>query len=147
MARSHTPNIYAQGEVLAQQLDIPTEAPPSYSTAPLPAFGGALIAASSTTSQISAFKTAIATKRTGSVYLRPYTMAGQIDAVQMYLHGRNYLQSIVKDLPVQPPGAHASCRARLYDMQMSSTMVLAVVIPAITLCTFRRENLRLLYSR
>ena len=89
--------MFAQSEVLAQQLDIPTEAPPSYSAPSRPVIGSTV--GGTTASQILDLQTTITAKRQGSLYLRPLTVEGQIDTIQLLFFGRTYVQSILLDLP------------------------------------------------
>jgi hypothetical protein len=95
-----TPNMHTQGEVLAQELDIPTEPPPSYTATPQIPLGPA-VAGNTTNAQTSDLRAALTSKRQGSLYLRPYKAANQIDAVQLLHYGKTYLESILFDLPVQ----------------------------------------------
>ncbi|KIX08174.1 uncharacterized protein Z518_02830 [Rhinocladiella mackenziei CBS 650.93] len=95
--RPATPNMITQSEALAQQLDIPTEAPPSYSAASRPVTGSTM--GGPTASQTLDFQTTITAKRQGSLYLRPLTTEGQIDTIQLLFFGRTYIQSILLDLP------------------------------------------------
>lgn len=92
--------MHTQGEVLAQELDIPTEAPPSYTATPQIPLGPA-VAGTTTNAQTSELGAALTLKRQGSIYLRPYKAANQIDAVQLLHYGKTYLESILFDLPVQ----------------------------------------------
>jgi len=89
--------MFAQSEGLAQQLDIPTEAPPSYSAPARPMVGSTMGGA--TASQILGLQTALTAKRQGSLFLRPLTVEGQIDTIQLLFFGRTYVQSILLDLP------------------------------------------------
>lgn len=88
--------------MLAQQLDVPTEAPPQYSAAPtLPTnlVGGA--SGFIYEGQRTNLQNALTIRRQGALYLRPYTAEGQIDSIQLLFHAHTYLQSILLDLPPQ----------------------------------------------
>lgn len=92
--------MHTQGQVLAQELDIPTEAPPSYTATPQIPLGPA-VAGNTTIPPTADLQAALTSKRQGSLYLRPYKAANQIDAVQLLYYGKSFLESILLDLPVQ----------------------------------------------
>lgn len=97
----------AQGASVAEQLDIPTEAPPSYSSANTGIPRAALGTGAGTEAQAAQFETAITQKRQGSLYLRPFTAENQIDAVSVMFYGKTYVESLLLDFSVQP-AAHRS---------------------------------------
>lgn len=88
--------------MLAQQLNIPTEAPPQYSPPPLPPNLATNTSSFAYGIQSTNLKDALAVKRHGSLSLAPYTAEGQIDSIQLLFHGKTYIESILLDLPPQP---------------------------------------------
>jgi hypothetical protein len=95
-------------EDLAQQLNIPQDPPPSYTpNPPIPANLASGRVAGQFDSQLTTMTNALATRRQGSLFLRPYTAAGQIDSVQILYYGKTYLESIILDLGPAPQ-MHAS---------------------------------------
>jgi len=117
-------------EDLAQQLNIPQDPPPSYT--PNPPVPANLVSGRVTgqyDSQLTAMTTALATRKQGSLFLRPYTAAGQIDSVQILYYGKTYLESIILDLGPAPQ-MHASfskCRQQAAALMNSSTIVQKII--------------------
>ena len=78
---------------------MPTDAPPSYFSAPsLPV--GSITA--DIESRLAVFDSALRIKQQGALYLKPVTMQQQIDSVQIMFYGKTYLQSLVRDLAPEP---------------------------------------------
>jgi hypothetical protein len=90
----------SQREVLAEQLEIPTEPPPSYTTRPAPLTG--LVGISSVDQQVLDLETTLEQRRKGSLYLAPVTLAGQIDMVYLLCRGKSFVQSLLLDIPLRP---------------------------------------------
>lgn len=99
-----TPSTMAQGAGLANELDIPSEAPPSYAaTNPATFLGDEAMSEE----QAQQFETAIAQKRKGALYLRPFTAEGDVDAVYVMFEGKTNVESLLWDIDIQP-AAHIS---------------------------------------
>ena len=93
--RATTPNS-AFGAGLAQQLNIPTEAPPAYSSSTTAFIGSN--ASLFNNAQLDAWQLEYDRNLKGSMYLKPVTAAGSIDIICCMFMGKTYIESILMDI-------------------------------------------------
>ncbi|KAJ3497764.1 hypothetical protein NLG97_g1647 [Lecanicillium saksenae] len=97
--RSPSPNSLAQGQSLANQFDIPNEAPPSYNSAGSSVTRVNAAAGLMNSAAFTSWETWMSVVKTGALYLKGVTTAGEIDTIVALFWGKDFVQSILLDVP------------------------------------------------